>query len=318
MTNGCLIVNLGSPENPTAEDIRRFLSRMLSDRHVVDLTPLLWKPILNGIILRARPKKLIPLYERIWTDEGSPLISITEKQCNKLQKRLPNVQVKYAFCYSSPTIEEALTDWDVDHLTVIPLYPQVASSAVFPVFDRVLDYYTEHASQHPHLVFAPSYATEPNMIAWYQQQIQQHIKEKPVDEVLLSFHGVPQKRSHLAEHYRAQCRATRDAIAAGVPGVKVSMSFQSKFGPLEWLGPSTSDVLEEFPVQGTKRVLVATPAFVADCLETLEEIRVENRDRFIDAGGVQYDVISPINDSDSFIDTLSNIYRATTMTSPAA
>lgn len=317
MTNGCLIVNLGSPEKPTVEGIRTFLSRMLSDRHVVNLTPLLWKPILHGIILRVRPKKLIPLYERIWTNKGSPLVSITESQREKLQKRLPDVEVRHAFCYSSPSIEEALANWDIETLTVVPLYPQVATSTVLPVFDRILDYYTEHPSEHPHVVFASSYATEPNMIAWYQSEIRRRIQKNPVDEVLLSFHGVPKRRSHLAEHYKAQCRATRDAIASGVPEVKVSMSFQSKFGPLEWLGPSTAEVLEGLPSRGTKRLLVATPAFVADCLETLEEIKVENRDRFLEAGGSYYDVISPINDADSFVDTLFNVYQAASMTSPA-
>ncbi|MFY9189785.1 MAG: ferrochelatase [Lawsonella sp.] len=317
MTNGCLIVNLGSPETPTEGDIKKFLSRMLSDRHVVNLAPALWKPILNGIILRVRPPKLVPTYEKLWTDHGyngSPLSCITQSQAQKLQAQLPGAEVKHAFCYSSPTIEEALDGWDIDHLTVIPLYPQFASSTVDPVVDRVLDYYHERPEQHPHVVFATSYATEPTMIRWYQKQLQQRLQKNPVDEVLLSFHGIPDRRSHWAKHYKAQCQATCDAIAAGLPGVKVSLSFQSKFGPLEWLGPSTAEMLDTMPQEGVTKVLVATPAFVADCLETLEEIRVENRDLFLAAGGTHYDVLSPINDDPAFIDALQNVYQSLAQT----
>lgn len=316
MKHGCLIVNLGSPDEPTVSGIRTFLSRMLSDRFIVDLHPLLWKPILNGIILRVRPKKLIDRYESIWTPDGSPLAQITRRQCEKLQDALPEAEVRYAFCYSSPSVPEVLEDWDINDLTVIPLYPHIAASSVFPVYQQVLDYYADRPEQHPHVLVTPTYATEPHMIAWYQEEIKKRIAANPVDEVLLSFHGVPNRKSHLAEHYKSQCHATRDAIAAGIPGVTISVSFQSKFGPMEWTQPVTADVIAAMPKRGVKRLLVATPAFVADCLETLEEIRVENRDRFIENGGKQYDVLSPINDDHAFIDTLVNVYRAVSGVTP--
>lgn len=333
MKNGCLIVNLGSPEEPTEDAIRNFLRNMLSDRCIVNLHPILWKPILNGIILKVRPHKLIDRYQAMWTPHGSPLSVITQQQCAMLQEALSHVDVRYAFCASSPTIEEALTDWDIDDLTVIPLYPQFATSTVTPIVTRVIDFYDALACDkkqslpgdstvrgskvHPHLHFVSSYATEPHMIHWYQQQIRDLCATVPYDHVLLSFHGVPDQRYHCAAHYKAQCIATRDAIAAAFPDLPISISFQSKFGPGEWLGPSTAQRVTELPAEGVKKLLVATPSFVADCLETLEEVRLDYRDHFLRAGGQIFDVINPINADPAFGKTLSLLYRSVQKISPS-
>ena len=332
MKNGCLIVNLGSPDEPTEGAIRAFLASMLSDRCVVNLPPVLWKPILHSIILRIRPRKLIDRYRAIWTPGGSPLAVITQQQCDMLQEALPDVDVKYAFCASSPTIEEVLTDWDIDALTVIPLYPQFATSTVTPVVNRVLDFYDAldqsdqssaqegtrgEAPVHPYLRFVPSFATEAHMIGWYHQQIECYLKTGECDHLLLSFHGVPNQRYHLAAHYKAQCCATRDAIAAAFPDLTVSMSFQSKFGPGEWLGPTTQQRVTELPQEGVNNLVVATPAFVADCLETLEEVRLGYRDQFLASGGQSYRVISPINADPAFTRTLVSLYHSVESTSPA-
>lgn len=332
MKNGCLIVNLGSPDEPTEGAIRAFLAAMLSDRCVVNLPPALWKPILHGIILRVRPRKLIDRYRTIWTPNGSPLAVITQQQCDMLQQALPDVDVKYAFCASSPTIEEVLTDWDIDTLTVIPLYPQFATSTVTPVVDRVLNFYDaldqrSHSAArershrevpaHPHLRFVPSFATEAHMIGWYHQQIEDCLKTGECDHLLLSFHGIPNQRYHMAAHYKAQCSATRDAIAAAYPNLPVSMSFQSKFGPGEWLGPATRQRVTELPQEGVSNLVVATPAFVADCLETLEEVCLDYRDQFLAAGGQSYRVISPINADPAFTRTLVSLYQSVESTSPA-
>lgn len=332
MKNGCLIVNLGSPDEPTEGAIRAFLASMLSDRCVVNLPAALWKPILHGIILRVRPGKLVDRYRAIWTPGGSPLSVITQQQRDMLQAALPDVEVKYAFCASSPTIEEVLADWDIDTLTVIPLYPQFATSTVTPVVNRVIDFYdakeelnqrstngAPHAQTpvHPHVRFAPSYATESHMIGWYQQKIKEFLEAGECDHLLLSFHGVPNQRYHLAAHYKAQCYATRDAIAAAYPDLPISVSFQSKFGPGEWLGPATQQRVTELPREGVTNLVVATPAFVADCLETLEEVCLDYRDQFLAAGGQSYRVISPINADPTFTETLLSLYHSVENTSPA-
>lgn len=316
MKHGCLIVNLGSPQTPTEKGIRTFLSAMLSDPHIVSLPAWIWKPVLHGIILRVRPKKLVDKYASIWTPEGSPIITITRTQAEMLSTALPEAEVRYAFSYSSPTIDEVLDGWDVDDLTIIPLYPHDTYSTVHSVRKAVLDYYSAHPEHHPHLLFAPSYATEPHMIGWYHQRIQCALAEGPVDEILLSFHGVPAQRQHLAEHYRAQCHATAAAIAAAFPDIPVQVSFQSKFGPAEWLTPATADVVVNMPRRGVKNLVVATPAFVADCLETLEEVGVDYRQRFTEAGGETYRVIPPINTDHAFVDTLVAIFRSMASLNP--
>lgn len=311
MRHGCLIVALGSPAEPTPKEIRRFLKPFLSDRRVVDFHPIIWWPVLHGIVLPFRPGRIAEQYESVFLPEGSPLTVHTIAQRDHLATELPDVDVRYAMTYTSPSIPEQLEAMaDLDHLTILPLFPQYAPSTVAAVVDQVMAYY-QNATAMPHLTIVSSWETAPTFVDWYAQQLRETLAETPVDRVVFSYHGVPERAPHAPREYVAQCEATTNAIieSAGV-AVPFENTYQSKFGPGEWLSPATIDRMAEIPADGGTRVALVTPGFFADCIETAEELDVLNQEAFTAAGGQTYVRVAPPNSDPIAGAMLADVYRA--------
>ncbi|MFD1318944.1 ferrochelatase [Loigolactobacillus zhaoyuanensis] len=306
MKKGVLLVNLGTPETPTTPAVRAYLSRFLADSRVIDLPRAVWLPILHGMILPTRPHRSAALYRKIWTKQGSPLLLYTQKQTQQLQALLPDQVVRYAMCYSAPTVVTVLKEMQalkVTDLTVIPLYPQYSSTTVGSVFDQVAAYYMQAAAQ-PQLHFVSSFYQEPRYIQALANQIKRALRQANYDQIVFSYHGIPQKYADNGDPYPQQCTATTQQVMALVGEVPYIQSYQSKFGPSQWLRPATAQVLQTLPQQGAKRVLVITPGFIADCLETLQEIDHENREYFRQSGGRLFTYLHPFNGSATFTQVL--------------
>ncbi|EPD30674.1 ferrochelatase [Gleimia europaea ACS-120-V-Col10b] len=312
---GLLIVNLGSPDSPAPSDVRAFLAKFLSDPRVVDFPRVVWLPILHGIVLRVRPRKSGAIYKTIWTPEGSPLVVHTKRQHQLLQEALPNWNVKYAMTYTSPSIDSALQEFEnegVDDITVLPLYAQTTPSSSGAVVDQVMDYY-RNQQHHPHLRIIGKWPTQPDYVNWHAKQIAQRVhSDIPAPQmILLSYHGVPQRAAHKPEGYRQECLATSSAIETQLRKLGVDTpvltTFQSKFGPGKWLRPATIDTMASLPDRGVTSVLVASPAFVSDCIETVDELDVLNQDAFKEAGGKHYQRVAPINDDPVIVDIVKDL-----------
>ncbi|MDR0921750.1 MAG: ferrochelatase [Lactobacillales bacterium] len=307
MTKGILLVNLGTPAAPTTEAVRSYLSEFLGDPLVIQKPRILWLPILHGIILRVRPKKSAELYKKIWTDEGSPLMYYTVKQAEELQKELPDTLVKYAMTYGEPKIEtelQALRELGAEEITVIPLYPQYSVTTTEPIIRQVQKVGLENVK-----IIHEFYDR-----AGYAELLAKGIREKwqkgNYDKLVLSYHGIPVEYVKKGDAYEAQCIDTTDRLAKVLPEIgreNMIHCYQSKFGPDEWLKPATSDILKMLPKRGVKKVLVVTPAFVSDCIETLEEILVENKEYFMETGGEVFDFVHPLNDDPDFAKFLTTI-----------
>ena len=312
---GLLIVNLGSPDSPAPSDVRTFLAKFLSDPRVVDFPRAVWLPILHGIVLRVRPRKSGAIYKTIWTPEGSPLVVYTKRQHQLLKEALPDWNVRYAMTYTRPSINSALRafeDEGVDDVTVLPLYAQTTPSSTGAVVDQVLDFYRSQ-EHHPHLRIVGKWPTQPDYVNWHAKQIADRVRgEGPAPQmILLSYHGVPQRAAHKPEGYRQECLETSSAIESqlrqlGVD-VPVLTTFQSKFGPGKWLGPATIDTMASLPGRGITSVLIATPAFISDCIETVDELDVLNQNAFKEAGGQHYQRVAPINDDPVIVDIVKDL-----------
>lgn len=289
--------------------------RFLSDKRVVHWPRAIWLPILRGIVARVRPSKVKPIYDSIWLDEGSPLTVYTQRQAGLLADAFLEYEVKYAMTATEPTISEALDEFDqlgVTDLTIIPLYPQFAPSTVASVTDQVFDYY-RNATRIPNLKVITEFPTEPSYISWYANALKAQIDsaQRPFDKIVFSLHGVPVHPAQNPVYYREQCEQTVTAIM-GHPslkdcGIPSLLTFQSRFGPGEWLTPATIDTMGELPSQGVKSVLVCTPGFVADCIETIDEIEVLNRREFTKAGGQYFVYQRPINDDPVIVEMVRNL-----------
>ncbi|SDU80075.1 ferrochelatase [Arcanobacterium phocae] len=311
MNRGCLIVTLGTPASPNPEDIKEFLRRFLSDPSVVDMPRWLWKPILNNIVLRVRPRKIEPVYRSVWMPQGSPLIVHTQAQARHTVQQLPHIKVGYATTYMTPDIETAIRTLAVDELVVIPLYPQYAPSTVAEIW-RQLDR-IEHQDWAPRILRADPWNLNTEYIRWYAHQIQHHIQHshQSFDKIIFSYHGVPQRVVHEPDQYRQQCEQTTAAIMNHIAGVDWEITYQSKFGPGAWLQPATIDRMAQLPSEGIHRILVVTPGFFASCIETLDEIDVLNRQTYIDAGGTEFTLIPPPNSDKAGGKILASVYHAT-------
>ena len=309
MKKGVLLVNLGTPETPTAAAVRTYLSRFLADRRVIDLPRPLWLPILYGMILPMRPPRSAALYRKIWTKQGSPLLLYTQAQARQLQALLPESVVRYAMCYSEPTVATALQEMQADgvtDLTVIPQYPQYSTTTVGSVFDQVTAYFRQTATS-PQLHFVSSFYQEPSYIQALANQIKRALKQQPAGHLVFSYHGIPQRYADQGDPYPQQCEQTTKRVMALVGDVPYTQSYQSKFGPGQWLQPATAQVMRTLPQQGVKQVIVITPGFVADCLETLQEIDHENRGYFMQSGGSEFTYLHPFNGSPTFTRLLATI-----------
>ncbi len=314
---GILLINLGTPEAPTAQALRPYLAEFLSDPRVVELPRLIWWPILHGIILRTRPKKSAQKYASIWTPEGSPLKVYTARQTQLLRDTLTarlaeSVVVEYAMRYGQPSIAAVIQRMKAqgcDRILALPLYPQYAASSSGTALDAVFRMLEQMRNQ-PALRTVHSFADHPGYIAALAQRIEDywHQHGRP-DRLLLSFHGIPKRSADLGDPYYLECQKTGHLLAErlGLGAEQCQIAFQSRFGRAEWLQPYTAQTLAELGKRKTRRVDVACPGFVADCLETLEEIAIENKAVFLGAGGGEYHYIPALNDHPAWISALADI-----------
>ncbi|QLE85919.1 ferrochelatase [Shewanella sp. Scap07] len=315
---GVLLVNLGTPDSPTTADVRRFLQQFLSDPRVVDVNPLIWKPILNGIILNTRPKKVAKLYESIWWEQGSPLMVVSERQQQKLQSMLQaaglNMPVELGMSYGNPSLQSGLAQLKArgaEKIIVLPLYPQYSCSTVAPVFDAITRQYQQQRD-YPETRFNKQYFDHPTYIEALAQSVQSHWQQYgQADCLLMSFHGVPKRYVTEGDPYQQQCQSTAELLAQrlGLTNQQWRICFQSQFGKEEWLTPYTDEMLADLPKQGIKSVDIMCPAFAADCLETLEEIATEGKQEFIEAGGENYRFIDCLNDNDAHIQMMAELVK---------
>jgi len=298
---GVLLVNLGTPSAPTPEAVRRYLAEFLSDPRVVQLPRLIWLPILHGIVLRTRPAKSAEKYAAIWSAEGSPLAVHTRQQAEQLRRALPDTRVEYAMRYGEPGIAGALARLEGCDVTVLPLYPQYSESTTESIADVL----------PPGLRMIRDFHDHPAYIAALAANVRRHRESHGRGEMLLmSFHGLPQRG---AGRYEAQCHRTGLLLAAalGLKETQWKVTFQSRFGYARWLQPYTEPTLIELARRGTARIDVVCPGFVSDCLETLEEIGIVARKRFLDAGGRQFYLVSCLNEAPDWIAALAVIARGT-------
>lgn len=313
---GVLVSNLGTPEAPTAKALRPYLKQFLSDPRVVEVPRLLWWCILNGIILRTRPKRSAEAYASVWTDKGSPLSIITQQQAEKLQQQLtslhPAIEVSWAMRYGQPSIAKGiqeLLDKGARKILVLPLYPQYSAATVASTFDAVAEDFTKRR-WIPELRFIANYHDFSPYIDAVCESIAQHWKTHgKTQKLLFSYHGVPLRYLHNGDPYHCQCLKTTRLIAEklGLNDDEYMTTFQSRFGREEWLKPYTDETMKSLPAQGVKSVQVICPGFSADCLETIEEIGQENRDYFMAAGGERYEYIPALNEGDLHIAALTQL-----------
>jgi ferrochelatase len=314
---GILLVNLGTPEAPTGKALRSYLKEFLSDPRVVEIPRALWWLILNGIILNTRPKKSAAKYAAIWTADGSPLMVHTEKQTKLLkgwlgEKIATPFMVEYAMRYGNPSIPSALARMKAagcDRILILPAYPQYAASSTATAFDAAFDWLQETRTQ-PALRTLKHYHDHPAYIHALTANIRDYwqMHGRP-DVLLMSFHGVPRYTLDKGDPYHCECQKTGRLLAEalGLEPSQFRLTFQSRFGRAEWLKPYTDKTLTELGRAGAGRVDVVAPGFTADCLETLEELAMEGRASFLQAGGKEFHYIPALNENPHWIDALGRI-----------
>ncbi len=311
-----LLVNLGTPDEPTAPALRRYLAEFLSDPRVVEIPKLPWWLILHGIILRTRPARSAAKYASVWMPEGSPLRVWTERQTAALQRDLNarghDVLVRFAMRYGNPSIASAMDELRAEGATrvlILPMYPQYAAATTASVSDKVLEWSVQ-TRRMPELRFVGEYHDDAAYITALATRLRTHWADHGRGEKLvLSFHGVPERSLKLGDPYHCQCHKTARLLAQelGLAKDEVLVTFQSRFGKAKWLEPYTEPTLQALAAAGTKRVDVMCPGFVADCLETLEEIAQEVRDAFLAAGGQIFNYVPCLNDSPDWIEALAKL-----------
>ena len=318
---GVLIINLGTPDEPTAPALRRYLKEFLSDPRVVEIPRSIWWLILHGIILNVRPKKSAAKYASVWMKEGSPLRVHTERQAKLLkgwlgEKTGQNIPVEYAMRYGSPSIASGLDKLKTagcDRILLLPMYPQYAASTTATANDAAFAH-LQKTRNAPAIRTVRHYHDDPGYIralaasvrAYWQQQ-----NDRP-DVLVMSFHGLPRYTLEKGDPYHCECQKTGRLLAEalGLAETQYRITFQSRFGKAEWLQPYTDKTLQELARQGIKNVHAICPGFTADCLETLEEIAMEGKETFLNAGGKNYSYIPALNESLLWIDALGNIALA--------
>ncbi|MBY5990867.1 ferrochelatase [Ferrimonas balearica] len=314
---GVLLVNLGTPCQPTPKCVKCFLSQFLSDERVVDLPRWQWMPILHGIILNTRPKRVAKAYQSIWMEAGSPLKYYSLKQqealAERLQQRLgETVPVELGMTYCKPGLNEGLeklADAGVDKVVVLPLFPQYSCSTTGAVVDALAATLKQKRAM-PEYRLIRDYHQDAGYIAALAATVRESwAAEGRGDKLLISFHGVPQRYVDEGDPYRAHCEATAHALAEALELTESEylVCFQSRFGKEPWLEPYFDETLEALPKQGVTSVDVISPAFSVDCLETLEELAIEGKQEFLEAGGERYQFIPCLNDRDDHIEMMANL-----------
>ncbi len=314
---GVLVVNLGTPDAPTPEAVRRFLAEFLSDRRVVDLPRIPWQAALRLFILPFRPAKSALAYQQVWTPAGSPLLTGTEALTRALTRRLAELQaeppaIAMGMTYGNPAIARGLQQLRAEGATrivVLPLYPQYSTTTTAAVLDRVDAALTAWPSP-PERRVIEDYHAEPGYIDALAASVR--AARVPFDHLLFSFHGIPQRYADRGDPYGGQCHTTARLVAErlGLAAGRWSVAFQSRVGGARWLSPYTEDRLRALPQEGVTRVAVACPGFAVDCLETLEEIAIRGSAAFIEAGGIDFEYIPALNDDAAQVDCLARLVLA--------
>ncbi len=308
-----VLVNLGTPDTPSKSAVRRFLKEFLWDDRIIKRNPIWWF-ILNGIILNTRPKRVAKLYESIWQDD-SPIRSIGNQQRDALQSLLKDkADVLLAMTYGQPSLKTCLDDLALkkyQKVIILPLFPQYSATTTGAVFDQVADF-IKKTRDIPELHLIKDYHQTETYISALASSIRQHWQENgKAEKLLFSFHGIPQIYVDQGDPYESQVKKTVEKLANSLDLNKsdFQLTFQSRFGPTQWLQPYTDKTLEKWAQAAIKSVDVICPAFSADCLETLEEITVENRQVFLDSGGKQYNYISALNSAPIHIEMMEELVR---------
>lgn len=320
-TTACLLINLGTPEAPTASAVRRYLKEFLSDPRVVEIPQALWWLILNGVILNVRPKKSARKYAAIWTSEGSPLKVHTEKQSTRLQALMADaglqVKVAYAMRYGHPSIADVLSQLKAEGCTrilLLPLYPQYSASTTATAFDAAYTWAGKTRNQ-PEFRSVRNFADDPGYIAALCARVREHWSKAGVPgdsyRLLMSFHGVPRATLDLGDPYYCECQKTGRLLreALGLTPEQAPITFQSRFGRAQWLQPYTAETLAQLGKERLQRLDLICPGFPADCLETLEEISLEGKATFLEAGGGDFHYIPCLNEHEAWIQALADIAR---------
>ncbi len=312
---GVLIINLGTPNSTSWWDIRKYLKEFLSDRRVIEVNPIIWQIILNLFILTFRPSKTAHAYKKIWRKESneSPLLFFTRNQAIKLKEKIGNekIIVDFAMRYGSPGIKSRLNNLKkhgCENIVILPLYPQYAAATTATVCDEVYRSLMKMRWQ-PSLQIIPHYESEPLYIKALVNSIEKKIKEinwKP-DLIISSYHGIPKSYFEKGDPYHCYCQKTTRLIKEKFSRVDIQLTFQSRFGPQEWLTPYTDKTLENLPKRGIKNLLVICPGFASDCVETLEEINIQGRESFLENGGENFDLIPCLNDGPDHIELFEKL-----------
>ncbi|HEX4873266.1 MAG TPA: ferrochelatase [Sphingorhabdus sp.] len=310
---GVLLVNLGTPEAPNASAVRRYLKQFLSDKRVVEIPALIWQPILRGIILNVRPKKSAANYAKIWMPEGSPLAVYTKAQAEALQARLGDaVDVRYAMRYGEPSIERQLAAMKADgcnRILLAPLYPQYSGATTATVVDEAFRSLAAMRWQ-PALRTMPTYHDDPAYIDALAASLKSELAKLDFepDAVIASFHGMPERTLHLGDPYHCQCHKTARLLSEAL-GKPLTIAFQSRFGRAKWLEPSTEDTIKRLAEDGKKKIAIFAPGFSADCLETLEELALQGKEQFEEAGGERYAYLPCLNADAAGMEMLETLVR---------
>jgi len=314
---GVLLVNLGTPDTTSWWDIRKYLKEFLSDRRVIELNPFLWQIILNLFILTFRPSKTAHAYKKIWMNDinQSPLRYYTDNQAKKLKGKIggETVIVDFGMRYGNPSLKsklDLLQKEGCEKIIIFPLYPQYASATTATVCDEVYRNLMQMRWQ-PGLQIIPHYESEPLFIDALVKSIKKKVSEirwRP-DLIIASYHGIPKKYFTKGDPYHCYCHKTTRLIKEKFNEIQIETTFQSRFGPQEWLQPYTDKTLEKLPTEGKKNVLVICPGFSADCVETLEEIAIQGKESFLEKGGENYDVVPCLNDNDDHIKMMEHIVK---------
>lgn len=316
---GVLLVNLGTPDEPTTKSVRKYLAQFLSDSRVVEIPRPIWLFILYAFILPKRPAKSAENYKKVWMDEGSPLLHYSKRQATLLQQEIESrlngpVHIELAMRYGNPDIKsglKSLQEKGIRRLLILPLYPQYSATTTATSFDAV----NKELSTWrwiPEVRHIMQYHDDPSYIEALAESVQKHWKQNGQSDVLLmSFHGLPKRNLDLGDPYFCHCHKTGRLLAdkLGLKDKQWRLTFQSRFGKAEWLKPYTDKTLMELPKEGIKSIDVMCPGFPSDCLETLEEINMENREYFLEAGGDSYHYIPALNDDPSHIHVLANLVQ---------
>ena len=317
---GILLVNLGTPDAPTPSAVRRYLGEFLWDPRVIEMPRWLWWPILHGVILRIRPRRTAKAYEKIWSSAGSPLLVHSQELAAGLQQSLDPTSdravVELAMRYGSPSVSEALNRLDernVQRLLVLPLYPQYSATTTASVFDAVSDVLRKRR-WIPELRLVTSYHDFDPWIAALAAHIREH-RTSDAQFLVFSFHGIPRRCLDAGDPYFCHCHKTARLVAQhlGLTGGEWQVAFQSRFGREEWLRPYLNQTLAGLPNHDIRRIDVVSPGFAADCLETLEEVDMENRERFLAAGGERFHYIPALNGVPGHVAALAALIRQHTL-----